>query len=236
MDVAADEFAVYWINQNANGHASVEHLDLATGAVTTIATEQGLASPMGILLVNGSLCWLGNGVKLLPGATVPTFLGWHANPGLATDGQYIVTTEYGDYEGIVGGSVWARTFDPAQPEFVLVNGGQPRAWDIHIQDGYIYWANQGVWPSVPASINRLPVNGGAPTRLVEGFLVNPVFTVDSQYVYYIDAGTLYALPNAGGSRLLLAHLTGGMSAQANMILRNHNLYWTDGTYVMRAWW
>lgn len=230
--IAADASAVYWTNFNSQ-NGTIMRYDLASGAVSTVATDQGYTG--GILDVNGSVYWFGQGLNVLrPGASAPQFLGWYGGVNLASDGKNLYWTDYGNYPDAPGGQVWRMPLDGSSAPVSLV-AGQPQSWGVQVSGGTVFFSDQAWQQPFPASINR--IDNGVATPIVQGNEIMKYFAVDAQFAYYVNGGNLYKAPlDASGAPTLLAPLPTGSCPEGTPALVGGNLYWTDtcGQSVVRA--
>jgi hypothetical protein len=235
MGVAADAGAVYWTNQ---GNGTVMKLALASNVISTVATGQGNPATA-ILDVNGSLFWSGAGFQALyAGSTTPAFLGWYGGVHFASDGASLFWTEYGQSPPNATGQIRSMPLTGGTP--LTLASGQPQAWDVQVQGGYVYWSDQAWQQPNKATLHRAPVGGGADQVLFTGNELLKNFAVDGQYVYFLNNRILYGVPVAGGTPRFLTPLPGdsGGCPQGDMAVQGKSVYWTDtcSQSVIRATW
>jgi hypothetical protein len=226
--IAVSGGRLYWTN---DGDGTVMMLTL--GAGHTIVTNNQGTPGTAITAANGSIYWTGaqGAQALFGGALPPDFLGWFGGVNLATDGTNLFWTDYGNGPPDATGHLYTRPIAGGSGVTpVALASGQPQAWDVKVQDGFVYWSDQAWENDGAATIHRIPAGGGTDQVLVTGNELMKTFAVDSQLVYFVNDGILWGVPVAGGDWQFLAPMpspNGGGCPEGKMILQGTSVYWTD---------
>lgn len=138
---------------------------------------------------------------------------------------------------------WTTTNGPFAPAVrkVAVSGGavtiigsgggfvnpQDCYWRIAVQGGSVYWSSGGTSGPISCAVNKVSVNGGTVTTVIDyPYLAD--FTVDDSYVYFSDGSTSLSIrkvPVGGGATSVVAYNAAGW------VMTNYGsrLYWVDLT-------
>ena len=212
--IAATDTHVYW-TQRANGaDASVQVYDLATQQVSTLVTQEGMeaiaVAPNGDVVFSS---WLGTQV-LRGGTGTPELLSYEAAADLACDGTNVYIAAYSGRVlsvPLVGG---------AETELA---SGQPDPWNIKVDGTHVYWTN-AAWGTNTATLNRVPIGGGAPALVTSGNGQLRTFAIDGGYAYFVVGTALRRVPLAGGT---VEPVGAGACPDGQMIAFDGKVAWQD---------
>jgi hypothetical protein len=152
------------------------------------------------------------------------------------------------YEAAITGETLSRVpLDGAAPATLATQ--QPGVAGIALDPSNIYWTSDSVvctdtgsLPSCPdagptsATLSRVPIAGGAPVVLGNGYAAGGV-TVDTSYAYWLDPYTsLNAVPVGGGSKVVItteAAYLGPASDECNLFWVSDDTSATTATSVIK---
>jgi hypothetical protein len=201
--IAVDSSFVYWTNRASGTAGSVAKMPINGGAVTTLATS--LDAPFPIAVDASRVYWAnpvnpGNVMSVPLGGGTPTTYasGRNAPSAIAVDGTNLYWAEVsGVYSvPIAGGSI-----------FTLVGISNPQRpicpTGLAIDASNAYWSD-GCLGSI---VGKVPLGGGTVVSLLGGVAAGIV--IDASDAYFVQVGTLYKVPLAGGAATTLATNIGG---------------------------
>ncbi len=240
---------LYWTNVNDYADGSIMKLDLDTCSAPPctpdIIVDHEPALGLGIVVNNGDVYWLGQGLHVRRPDTSTDQLAPTGGVNLATDGTNLYWTLY-DSGTPEGGEVLAMPLGGGLVTPIADHGSQ--TWDVQTAGGYVYFSNQAWQQSFPATIQRVP-NTGPPSavetvatgREVLTSEVMKVFGVDATYAYYVDTyDRLMRAPldvtNDPSGPVNLGLLTQSGCPEGKLAVFAGAAYWTDtcGNGVFRA--
>ncbi|HUS33611.1 MAG TPA: hypothetical protein VMZ53_34145 [Kofleriaceae bacterium] len=221
---------LYWTNRGDDSDSTVMSLDLATldpnsstNTPTLVASDPGASD---ILTYGGDVYWISHAgtTRLSNGAL--SSVTWRAGVNFDTDGVNFYYALYGNGPpGPPTGTIESVPF-AGGPVSTLVSN-QPQAWDVHTDGAYIYWSNQAWEQEGLATINRIPVGGGAIQTIVTGNELMKFFTLDANNIYYVRDNAAWAVPKSGGTPHAFAYVDTYGCPQADLTVAAGSLYFTD---------
>jgi hypothetical protein len=242
VSLAIEGDFLYFTNTADYADGSVQRVSLSScepGAcpVKTIADhEPMLANEDGIVVKDGDVFWLGNGLRVVRGndpcyTSVVTCtvvqLSARTGNGIAADGQNVYWSDYSTGEILriarAGGSVTT----------IATGGAQPAS--VAVQDDVVYFSNVAYLQPFPAFLWAVPRDNPDPsahTVIATSSQVGPwslrAFDLEGTNAYFIDTfNTLMRAPLDGSGPQAIGPIFPAACPQGDAVIRNHTLYWTD---------
>ena len=121
-----------------------------------------------------------------------------------------------------GGGSDASTEDawPSPDGGTLLASGQANPGSLAVDKTHVYWLDGG-GGGTPASVMRVPIGGGTPTRLATAQSPSAL-ALDATRAYWEDNGSIFATPLEGGA---VTRLAAGQSLVGSIAVDAESVYW-----------
>ena len=222
-DIAVDTTHIYWTDF---GNGTVMSLPLGGGALTTIASDQGV--PTGIALDGAFVYWASGAVYRAPlagGTTSPLTTTSTVNAwDIAVYGDDVYWTDVSTVmkADVLTGDLTTLATDQQSPVSIAVDGTS------------VYWVNRGTGSVSPdGTVMKVARTGGSPFVIAAGQANSSSIALDDTNVYWTttEDGKIMKAPLDGGPATTLAS---GRNLPDTIAVDFASVYWTEaGRHVMR---
>jgi hypothetical protein len=261
QSIAIDGNALYWTNLGSftAPDGSLMRIDDITNcepgscATTTLVPNSGFSNGNGLLIKNGDIFMAGGGAGVsvirsndpcrATGPCTPQAISYEGALSIAADDNNIYWTQWGDLSAGTG-RVFATPLDgsvPPDQSVPIANGGS-QTWDVHVENGFVFYGNQAWQQPFPSTIDRVPFNNSDPDQhdtIAIGRTNNDgdpsseamkIFGTDGTYAYYSGEYRFLMRAKLDGSTGAeqLGHVPdASMCPQGNMLVEGGVMYWAD---------